>query len=151
MMQDFDLDLAAKRPTLYLAHPVGSDPAGNYERAHRWLRWWMDVLPDAAINCPWLPFLRNGSDTDWDYRTRCLKDDLAIAATCAGILLCGGVVSSGMGMEKTVVLKAGGQVFNFTHLGDEPPAFVPADVLRIRRMVMRALMGRPLRARVKAL
>lgn len=115
-------------PVIYVAHPLGGDVAGNAARARRWLRYLMDSEPDVAWCCPWLPFvdIGRGDDPDADeaYRDRCLRDDIAIAAKCDGIVLCGSVISTGMQLELVAVILAGGKVHNLVGLTDdgEPPS-----------------------------
>lgn len=118
---------------VYLAHPLGGEVDANAARARRWLRWLMDREPDVAFCCPWLPFVDVGypdekrgpgaidPDSMPEYRNRCLRDDIAIARLCGGIVLVGGRVSPGMQQEADAVRESGGFVIDLTMLGDEPP------------------------------
>ncbi|MDQ3276637.1 MAG: hypothetical protein M3Q39_16805 [Actinomycetota bacterium] len=109
-------------PVVYLAHPLGGDVEGNAARARRWLRWLMDSEPSVAFCCPWLPFVDVGDDDSPPARARGLRDDVAIAARCDGIVLCGGDVTPGMQLELDAVVAAGGWVADLTFLGAEPGA-----------------------------
>lgn len=92
---------------LYFAHPVVGDAAGktpdeiaaivaaNLQRAHRWLGWLVPLLPDVAIRCSWLGYVASLPETP-ELRERGLRDDDSEVATCTGIVLCGGRLSSGM-------------------------------------------------------
>jgi len=111
---------------VYLAHPLGGDVDANAARARRWLRWLMDTCPQYAFCCPWLPFVDVGYPDDKrgpgaidpdsmpEYRARCLRDDIAIAARCDGIVLVGDRVSPGMAQERDAVVASGGWVADLT-------------------------------------
>ena len=102
---------------LYLAHPVAGDVPGNVAKAKRWLGFLMIQLPGVAINCPWLPMIDAGNEEI----DRALRDDLEMARRCDGILLTGGRVSSGMIEERDACSEEGGEVFDLSFLGSEPP------------------------------
>lgn len=111
----------------YLAHPVGAaDRAGveaNLARAGRWLAFLLAVEPNVAIIAPWLATMLAGvqDDANPEHRRRGMRDNLAAARRCDGIVLCGGRISIGMGDEIGAVLDESGAVSDLTAIGDEPP------------------------------
>lgn len=119
----------------YVAHPLGDNVPHNAERCVRWIDWLMERHDDVSFCCPWLPFVqvynlrfaKSGiPEKDHPFRQRCLRDDVAIASVCHGIVLVGGRVTPGMMLERDEVLLRGGWVSDLTKLGDEPST---ADVI----------------------
>lgn len=115
---------------LYLAHPLGDNVPKNAANAVRWLHLLMEYEPEVSFNCPWLPyvqvydlhFAKDGlPEQDHPFRQRCLRDDVRIAASCDGIVLVGGRVSTGMALERDAVVAKGGLVCDLTFFGYEPP------------------------------
>lgn len=106
---------------LYLAHPVVGDATGlspeqiaervkeNLARASRWLAWLVYNIDDVAIRCSWLGYIMSLPETP-EMRERGLRDDDSEAATCTGIVLCGGYLSSGMRRGVKTLLDTGEQV-----------------------------------------
>jgi hypothetical protein len=104
---------------LYLAHPVVGDATGltfeeiaalikrNLDRASRWLGWIVRHTDDVAIRCSWLGYISALPETP-ELRERGLRDDDSEAATCTGIVLCGGRLSSGMRRGVKTLLSAQG-------------------------------------------
>lgn len=102
---------------LYLAHPVVGDATGlneaqiaervkeNLARASRWLAWLVYNIEDVAIRCSWLGYISILPETP-EMRERGLRDDDSEAATCKGIVLCGGYLSSGMKRGAKTLLNA---------------------------------------------
>lgn len=80
----------------YVAHPVSGDIKRNIANAKAWLRWLVDHEPGVALCMPWLPYLDVLDDDNAEHRARGLRDACAMAASCSGIVLCGGRISSGM-------------------------------------------------------
>lgn len=110
------------RPTYYVAAPVSGDVKANVERALRWLRHLRRADPNSTYICPWVAALQSGEDdNDPVQRERGLVDCETVAALCAGIVLVGGRISSGMAREREAVIAAGGRVVDYTGLGAEPP------------------------------
>lgn len=113
---------------VYFAHPLGGDITSNVARALRWLAFLVAREPDVSFLCPWLPFvdvfraLHPGADDHGHpLRDRFMRDNLAIASVCEGIVLAGGRVSPGMQRELDVVAENGNWVADLTSLGAEPP------------------------------
>jgi hypothetical protein len=102
---------------VYLAHPVSGDVPGNLARAKRWLRWAQHFMPGAVVIAPWILALDLGMEDDDVHRERGLLRDEAVVRRCDVILLVGGRVSGGMCREA----KVAGEVWDWTHLGEEPP------------------------------
>jgi hypothetical protein len=115
------------RQVIYFAHPVGAPTLHEYEvnlyLAVRWLDWCTRDNPDAAFVASWLSYLLASIHHDHlpEDRARGMADNLAVAARCDGIVLCGGRVSPGMAAERDAVVAAGGFVLDLTSLGREPP------------------------------
>jgi hypothetical protein len=103
---------------IYLAHPVVGDATGldadqiaalvksNLARAGRWVAWLVTNTEDVAIRCSWLGYIMNLPETP-TMRERGLRDDDSEAATCTGIVLCGGRLSSGMKRGAKTLLEVG--------------------------------------------
>jgi hypothetical protein len=106
------------RPVWYLAHPLGGDVAGNLARAQRWLVWLRRRFPADTFIAPWIAAVLSGEDdADPAQREAGLVDADAVIPLLAGVVLCGGRVSSGMGRER----KSARAVVNLTAFGQEPP------------------------------
>lgn len=97
---------------IYVAHPLAGDIPGNCDRAEAWLAALMRDNPDETFCLPWVSYVRAGRflfdgdnpDDNKEFRDRCLRDDLRIAAECDGIVLCGPRVSPGMALELAEVI-----------------------------------------------
>lgn len=106
----------------YFAFPIDAPGvagvADSLARAGRWLAWLRDLEPRRAITAPWLGALRAGIDGDTlpASRARGLRDNVAIARRCDGIVLCGGRISAGMQVELAAVIDVGGAVADLTTL-----------------------------------
>lgn len=109
-----------RRELVYVAHPLSGDIAGNAARVRRWLRWLIDREPDVAFTCAWLPYVDVLDDAVPEHRARGLRDCLVTAERVNGIVLCGGVISSGMRQELQVVLAFGGWVADLTEFFEPP-------------------------------
>jgi hypothetical protein len=114
---------------VYFAHPLGGDIDGNVARARRWIAWLVAQESSITFLAPWLPYVDvfrelhpGANDHGHPLRDRFMRDNLAIASVCDGIVLCGGRVSSGMQQELDVVTDQGGWVADLTSLGAEPPS-----------------------------
>ena len=135
----------------YMAHPVGAaDRAGveaNLARAGRWLTWLRRCEPGVAILAPWLGNLLVGADDDFNPadRARGLRDNCAAAAAFGRIVLVGGRISSGMGVELDAVLAVAGDVSDLISLGPEPGTMVyqPGILLQHGRFWWNARDRRP--------
>lgn len=114
---------AARRPVLYVAHPltptdaeiraigVPSDGATEYTlrehavrenlaRAQRWLTWLRVAFQETTFTAPWLSnILAYGDDAYIAAFERGGVDACAVAERCDGIVLCGGRISDGMRRE----------------------------------------------------
>lgn len=117
------------RPVIYMCHPVAGDVPGNIARALKWLAWLRKSFPATTFIAPWIADIMSGSDdSDPKQREAGLVDCEATAALCAGVVLVGGRISSGMlreaGRARTVA--------DMTHLGDEPPLALSTGALELR-------------------
>lgn len=66
-----------------------------------------------------MPYVESLSEDT--HRERGLRDDEAMVQSCHGIVLVGGVVSSGMRREMEAAARAGIPCVNLTAMGYEPP------------------------------
>ncbi len=110
------------RPVFYVAAPLGApDRAGleaNLARAMRWLAWLRRRFPEATFVAPWIAAVLSGEDdADPAQREAGLVDADAVIPLLAGVVLCGGRISSGMVREQ----KSARAVVNLTAFGQEPP------------------------------
>lgn len=131
---------------IYVAHPLAGDIAGNCDRAERWLAALMRDNPDETFCLPWVSYVRAGlhlfgstnPDGNKEFRDRCLRDDLRIAAECDGIVLCGPRVSPGMALELEAAIGWRGPAeetsswpsYVWRFVGVEPPTDGGSLVLR---------------------
>lgn len=123
-----------KHEVLYLAHPVAGDVAENAVAARRWLRWLMLSDRWRTFIAPWIAALDAGADeTAPEERARGLRDAVAVAERCDGIVLCGGRVTVGMTYELDAVHATGGWIVDLTSLGVLPPAVLIAGIIDERR------------------
>ena len=101
-------------PIVYFAHrvaPSGSATiADNLAAARRWLRTLIRLWPAVSLSAAWLPYLDVLDDGNPDDRDRGIRDGLAVAERCDGIVLTGVELSRGMAAELDVVRRAGGFV-----------------------------------------
>ena len=113
---------------LYLAHPVSGDVPANIARALRWLKFLRRHTPDVVIACPWIASILSGEDdADPAQRARGLQDCIEVVQRFDGVILVGGRISDGMRLEGGVV-EGRGEIFDLTHLGEEPPEEWPSGV-----------------------
>lgn len=104
---------------IYLAHPVGHDPAeraSNLENTKLWLSF-LVANTDWAICCPWFVYV---STFDESFRKRAMRDDLMNLSKCDGIVLTGGRISPGMKTELGLAQMGMMQVFDLTPAGYSP-------------------------------
>jgi hypothetical protein len=114
---------------IYFIHRVGPDgPArdANIESAKLWIRFLVDVLPECAINAPWLAYVMSLDETR--YRDRGLRDGvtLAIADVNDIGIVCGPTMSDGCRGDRDNLIEAGRGVFDLTPLGLASPPY-PSD------------------------
>lgn len=99
---------------MYFAHPVVGDATGapdelaavvraNLQRARRWIRFLLYLLPDIAFEMSWIQYVELLPDRGV-CRERGLRDDTINAARCDAIVICGGFLSTGMLAEMRGVL-----------------------------------------------
>ena len=126
-------------PIIYFAHPVGAPTlegvAANLASARRWLALLLEVWTDVALCAPWLPYLDVLEDTGAN-RARGLRDDLAIARRCDGIVMCGPALSHGMSLELDAVRERRGMVLDLVGVDLDDHA---AIVDRVQRATAAAL------------
>ncbi len=132
---------------VYLAHPVapyqrkldtGSDAASirywgsgehfhtvttatNLRNAKRWLKALQDANPHAAVIAPWITECEIWDDANPEERATGLLKCCYVIARCDSIVLVGGRISNGMGIESNHAILSGVRVYDLTHLGQDPP------------------------------
>ena len=111
-----------KREVVYMCHPLGAPTeagiSANLARALRWLNWLRKSFPETTFVAPWIATVYSlGGDDSSELREAGLVDDCAVVELCAGVVLVGGRISSGMARERRHASK----LSDLTHLGDEPP------------------------------
>lgn len=107
----------------YFIHRVQRpDRRLNLDRAYRWIRWLVDVLPDTAIMAPWIPYCEALSESD--YRERGLRDGITMTGL-QGIsvgIVCGPEVTMGCHDDILNLAKRGIPSVTLTDLRfEEPP------------------------------
>jgi hypothetical protein len=105
---------------IYLAHPVRGDFWGNVAKAKRWLAWANHELEGAVVLAPWLAEAVDRDD-DEVYRALVMRRCKVVAARCDLVVQVGGSVSAGMVAEADACIGGGGDAFDLTSLGSEPP------------------------------
>lgn len=93
-----------KIDVVYFAHPVSGNVTDNIACAKRWLALLIELEPNVAFAAPWLPYVEVLDDSIPPNRERGLRDNLAIARRCDGIVFCGTRVSDGMRREFDAVV-----------------------------------------------
>lgn len=107
----------------YFAHPVGAptpeEVDANLLRAVHWYEWLRKVEPEISFCAPWLVALLMKLDDDRNpaHRARGMRDNIAVARRCDGIVACGGIISPGMRLEIDAVIEAGGWLSDLSWLG----------------------------------
>lgn len=136
---------------IYLAHPYGGD-AANLHKAKRWLQWCARVaqqIEDTTgdyvhVMAPWIPLCEVLPETDVDRRYglrgahalfhAMRGTSTAQAQQTFGVWAFGGI-STGVRFEMSSCLSYGGDPWDMTALGDEPPTeiFDPREDPRASR------------------
>ncbi len=114
---------------VYLAHPVGFEPAErkkNLENVQKWFLWLIHNT-DWTISVPWFIYVSNLDET---YRKRAMRDDLAILDTCDAICLTGGRISDGMATELGLAQAKHLKVYDLTKYGYEPSDVIDVSYLK---------------------
>lgn len=107
----------------YVAHPVSGDVKQNLINVKLWIRWLIDTYPEHAFIAPWITYVEVLDDSNPVHRARGMRDDLLVIPRCDGIVLVGGLLSSGMAHELDAARMAGKHVLDLLHLGTLPPLF----------------------------
>lgn len=122
------------KPVYYLAHPVTGDPEGNAYKTIGWIHFLTLRDPSKVYIAPWvaevLAFARENNDKT--FYARVLADDCDVVRHLDGILLVGGTVSVGMGLELDAALAAGKRVIDwhqFASPADVPEGAIPGDFI----------------------
>lgn len=123
--------------------PISAAIQQNLQRALRWLAWLRKSFPETTFIAPWISVIQSvGGDGTPEEREAGLVDDCAVVERCDGIVLVGGMVSSGMRREmehgaafreSTKVLHHGMTfvfgIYDLTGLGSD----VPRDLCNLSR------------------
>lgn len=105
---------------VFVAHPVRGDITANLARCGRWLKWLCRENPDWAFSVPWFAYVASMDEAS--NRERGIRDNIVSLSRCDGIVLCGGMVTEGMGAERAAARAGSLWELDLTHLGPEPPA-----------------------------
>lgn len=121
--------ICPKNLIAYLAHPVGDGPdrEQNLANIEKWFLAIFRACDKIAINVPWYIYVRNLTEAD---RERAMRDDLMILGTCGTIILIGGRISAGMGIERCTAIIKGLKVLDLTDLGYEPPKLDDVEAMK---------------------
>lgn len=91
------------RPIIYVAHPVSGDARANALRCTAWVRWLTLHDPTRIYVAPWVAeVLAFEDDFPPGGKAGVLGADLAVLRRFDGIILTGGRISEGMGIEDEV-------------------------------------------------
>jgi hypothetical protein len=118
----------------YIAHPVGDgdDRSKNLDNVSKWFLAIFHAADYLALNVPWKIYVDNLSEV---HRERAMRDDLAILCTCRILILVGGKISHGMGLERLTAVSHGLRVLDLTDLGYEAPDL--ADSVAMKNLASR--------------
>lgn len=117
----------------YLIHRlghVGPARSANIVAIWKWVRFFVDALPDVAINAPWPSYAMALDETN--YRARGIRDGkvLALADVNDIGIVCGPELSAGCQIDRDNMIEAGRGILDMTPLGlYSPPS---GDVARDR-------------------
>ncbi len=118
----------------YLAHPVSGAIEDNVANALNWIKWLSLNVPERIYIAPWIAEVQahqsEGEDIDPAFYDRVLADDCTIVRRCDGILLVGGKVSRGMGLELMAARDSNGFVQDQSHWREPPREGPPTRLLR---------------------
>lgn len=99
----------------------------NLANTKAWFRWIHDAKPEWVLMVPWYVYVQVFGDDDGPRRVDGLRAMQQAAARCDGVLLTGGVVSEGMGLERDAAMRAGKAVVSLVDLGYTPPTAAELD------------------------
>lgn len=110
----------------YVAHPVSGDPVGNAHNVIEWIGWLTEHEPSRVYIAPWVAEVLAFGDRicPSEFYDRVLADDCVVVARLDGILLTGGAVSRGMGIELGEAITGYKKVVDwheYRHPSDLPP------------------------------
>ena len=100
--------------TVYLAHAVAGDVAGNIIDAKWWFGWLVHEYPHIAISAPWITYCEVLDDEIVEHRLRGTRDDITLMILCDAIALTGNRISGGMERERVAMVKRDKPVYDFT-------------------------------------
>lgn len=93
---------APAKEVFYVAHPVSGDVAANVTNVIAWIKWLTLNDPSRIYVAPWVAEVLAFKDevVDPAFYDRVLADDVTVLRKLDGILLVGGSISRGMGIER---------------------------------------------------
>lgn len=91
-----------EKPVFYVAHPVSGDVKTNIENVIQWIRWLTLNDPSRVYIAPWVAEVQAfmGDVVEPGFYDRVLRDDVTVVRKLDGILMVGGTISRGMGIER---------------------------------------------------
>lgn len=89
------------KEVFYVAHPVSGFVDANIRNVVAWIKWLTNNDPSRVYIAPWVAEVLafQGEIVDEDFYARVLADDVTVLRKLDGILLVGGHISRGMGIE----------------------------------------------------
>lgn len=97
-------EAAPAKEVFYVAHPVSGDITANVNNVISWIKWLTLNDPSRIYIAPWvaevLAFQGAGDEIDAGFYDRVLADDVTVVRKLDGILMVGGTISRGMGIER---------------------------------------------------
>lgn len=112
----------------YLIHRVQNPSReANLVAAYKWLKFFIDLMPDLVVLAPWLPYVEALDEET--YRERGLRDG-GVLAGLSGIgvgLLCGPEISNGCRGDMANLATYGVTTVDLTPLGRELPPTIGQD------------------------
>lgn len=92
----------AEKEVFYVAHPVSGDVKANIANVVAWIKWLTLHDPSRIYIAPWVAEVLSfeGEIVDEAFYARVLADDVTVLRKLNGILMVGGHISRGMGIER---------------------------------------------------
>lgn len=91
------------KEVFYVAHPVSGDIQANIDNVVAWIKWLTLNDPSRVYVAPWVAEVmafKDMGELDPAFYDRVLQDDVTVLRKLDGILMVGGKISRGMGIER---------------------------------------------------
>lgn len=93
----------AEKEVFYVAHPVSGDIKENVANVVAWIKWLTLNDPSRVYIAPWVAEVmafEGAGEIDPGFYDRVLADDVTVVRKLNGVLMVGGKISRGMGIER---------------------------------------------------